>query len=349
MHAALVVLALAGQSDPNTDYWVGVGGPPRALSPIGKLQLERLNVGILANPGVTTYDAVVSNPGARVKAVLAIPEYGVQQAPPRSHFKSLAVSVDGKSVALRRILQTGGGRYSYSHSLLWAFDVPLEAGQSRKVHVKYVADPGYSTGYGHQVKFLFSAGKGWAAPIAVAELVCDLKGLEETSGTTFQPLGASRVDDRLEWSLEGVPAAESSDLRVAWLEGFLDVFVDGQRVMRHTQTPYWDRWDNPLGPIPPMRKGNDVFLAAKAIAGWCDASLQVVTPGKDFHLKRGDRWVQVTVGSKILRTSGGTLAMPGVAKVEGDVAYVWLAPIVDALGGAAKFDPSRRTMDVRFR
>lgn len=118
--------------------------------------------------------------------------------------------------------------------------------------------------------------------------------------------------------------------------------------MRHTQTPFWDRWDNPLGPIPPKRKGHDVFLAAKAIAGWCVASLQVVTPGKDFHLKRGDRWVQVTVGSKILRTSGGTLAMPGVATVEADVAYVWLAPIVEALGGTAKFDASRRVVDVRF-
>lgn len=114
--------------------------------------------------------------------------------------------------------------------------------------------------------------------------------------------------------------------------------------MRHTQTPLWDRWDNPLGPIPPKRKGHDVFLAAKAIAGWCVASLQVVTPGKDFHLKRGDRWVQVTVGSNILRTSGGTLAMPGVATVEADVA----APIVEALGGTAKFDASRRVVDVRF-
>ena len=348
LQVIVAFLALAAPSDPNSDYIDGVGGPPRVLSPQQVLRFDSMNVKIRAKTGEVAYSAVASNPGGRLTAKLAIPEYGDQLAPATTNFRGFRLLVDGNPVRPVRVLQEGGGRYDVEHSLLWVFSATFAAGQTRRIDVSYASGPGFGTGYAHAVEFMTSAGRGWIGPIRKVSIECDLGGLQNTSNHAFLPVGAMRNADVLRWKLEGVTATSDNDVRFAWLDGFVDIFIDGRRVVPHTRTPNWDRWDNPLGPRPPRREGSQVWLSAKSVAAWCGASMQVLTPDKVVQLSRGGLWVQITVGSKLLRTQKGTIAMPGAARMEEGSIFLWLAPVVEALGGKATFDRDRRVVDVQF-
>ncbi len=202
--ALLLILALNVAVLANDRSLSGVGGSLVATGgehPGVQMLREQVTLEVYPRLIFATADFTFRNHGAATKVTMGFPESGWGDIDPHDFgnkpgFLAFETWVDGEKVQARReIVQLTKDQTYEAH---WVKEVPFQAGQQRKVRVRYVAPVGTVAGGEHEASYTFSGGN-WQGKV------------EESKLEVFiHPIGFKL--------LETLPGLKSDGKRLSWVQ-----------------------------------------------------------------------------------------------------------------------------------
>jgi hypothetical protein len=98
------------------------------------------------------------------------------------------------------------------------------------------------------------------------------------------------------------------------------------------------RADDAPAPPPVRLVGGDVYAAALPLAGALGARLEWRHAGRGVRLTAGDKWIEVTAGTPLARTSDGASLLPTCPILVLDALWLPAAPVLGRIGGDCRRD-----------
>ncbi len=331
----LGALTLCGTARGDDSAMEGVGGVLKPMHGHPSVRMVSEEVHIKLPQDVVEASFTFRNDGPPVTVLIGFPEQGKGGGYTQfDHFRS---TVDGHPLKVRRYVQQRPGEDG-NYKYWWIKRVHFNRGQTRVVLNRYEGGEFVTSAGVVGFNYILRTGASWKGPIGRARILCDISGLRDDAPLHFSPSGYRRVGDTVIWDLRNFKPKQ--DIEIRWVQGFLDVAVNGGPVKKTDsawRVPVWDEG----GPIP-IKQGNEVWLSVRTAAEWLDAKLEVVKPGQTVRLTKGAHWAEVTVGSPWIRTAQGRLSLPRQIYLEEGTIRVALLPLVRALGGQASFNKQGR-------
>jgi hypothetical protein len=307
----------------------GVGGAVQLMQGHPSVRMVSEVVRIQVPEARVSARFVFHNDGPPVTVEMGFPEEGGGDiALLDTHFQGFRSYVDGKRVAVRRVVASQGNSYRY----WWVKRVRFGRGQTRVVENRYIGGQGGMSSGDRWFNYILQSGASWKGPIGRARIICDIRGLRDFADLKFSPAGYRQRGHLLVWDLKNIEPTE--DIHIAWFPYFSNIVINGQRV--------GGRWNYPWSDGLAQRRGHEVWMSLRNLAQWLGAEIQVGAPGQPVRLVRGERWLEVANGSRWMRARQGRVTLPARVymelRVEQERLIVPLTPVVRALGGKAYFD-----------
>jgi hypothetical protein len=340
-------------------YTEDVGGNPMLVSHRTLVRMVSEIVHMNPTTGAVTAHFVFHNDGPATIVAMGFPVTSTGAdfagvAPPTKRRLDFHSLVDGKPSVVTPIFdktQWNGKEWiNEMDDILWVKKVKFAKWQTRTVDDAYTGGIGGEEGGNISFDYVLTSGASWHGPIGHATLICDL------SDTPYSPLnvkpgGYRRVGTSIIWDLHNVKPTEGISLN--WYPSYLNVKVNGKLVEVGGVNQFWNtNWT----PVASRRRGDDVWLPAKAAAAWIGGRFKIVQMNKAVKILRGSQWVEATVGSnRLLVSTGGVqnMAYPCVQEPstcvfigKGAATMVSLRAVVTAFGGTMTYDRANDYMYV---
>lgn len=159
----------------NDSAFSGVSGTPKPLRGEHRsivMQSEKVVVTADDSHYDTVVDFVFRNDGGATSVQMGFPEssYGDVSADTKSTFLSFSTYVDGRKVAARRIVTSGGEGFGGTEAF-WLKTVTFAPRQTRRIRVAYRSPMGGDTEWGTHSSLVYDfTGKNWKGKVERSEL-----------------------------------------------------------------------------------------------------------------------------------------------------------------------------------
>jgi hypothetical protein len=368
-------LAAISPCHANDSAFSGVGGTPKPLRGEHRsIVMQSEKVSIVANDA--TYDTVVDfvfrNDGRATSVQMGFPEssYGDVSADKKSTFLSFATYVDGRKVAARRIVTSGGegGTEAY-----WLKTVTFGPRQTRRIRVAYRSPMGGTTEWGtHSALSYVFTGQNWKGKVDRSDLEVritkpglwiglpkfDYKPLEMTQENTPQATIFRKTWRN--WQAEGGLLFGLTPAVPFWM---MDRGVLSEQTVLQSITFR-------VGPVPQelpinaeaphaFTRDNVTYISLSHLQRRLDGFSYSLEQYRKIKVKTSLGWNEkarlatLHVGAKTLTFSPNTPVTPGGPRpillpgAYGKTLFVPLAPVAKTLGLEYSVDSSKRLFDLR--